>query len=87
MSSIDDVHDFSLAEGDKLDISDVLVGYDELTDMISDFVQVTDDGTHSTLYIDVDGGADNFVQVANMFNVTGLTDEDALETSGNLITI
>ena len=37
--------------------------------------------------IDADGGADNFVQVASLFNVTGLTDEDALETSGHLITV
>ena len=83
----DNVQDFDLSEGDKIDISDVLIGYDELTDVISDFVQITDDGTHSTLYVDADGGADNFVQVASMFNVTGLTDEDTLETSGNLVTV
>lgn len=86
LSSIDDVHDFSLAEGDKLDISDLLQGYDPLTDVITDFIQVTDNGTDSTLFVDVDGGADNFVQIATLMNVTGLTDEDALEASGNLIT-
>jgi hypothetical protein len=37
------------------------------------------------LNVDTDGGADNFVQVAYIYNATGLTDEDALETSGNLI--
>ena len=82
----DNVQDFSLVDGDKIDISDVLIGYDELTDLISDFVQITDDGTHSYLSVDADGGADNFVQVASLFNITGLTDEDALEISGNLVT-
>jgi len=54
---------------------------------ITDFVQITDDGTDSTLYIDQDGGADNFVAVATILGVTGLTDEVALETSGALVTV
>ncbi|PCJ99994.1 MAG: hypothetical protein COA45_04050 [Zetaproteobacteria bacterium] len=83
----DNIQDFKLSENDKLDISDLLIGYDALTDLITDFVQITDDGTHSTLAVDADGGADNFVQVAYLYNEIGLTDEDALETSGNLITV
>ena len=31
------------------------------------------------------GGGDNFVQVATLYNVTGLTDEAALESGGTLI--
>ena len=34
------------------------------------------------VWIDADGGGDGFVQVAFLYNVTGLTDEKALETSG-----
>ena len=83
----DNVKDFSLADGDKLDVSDLLQGYDPLNDLITDFVQITDNGTHSYLKIDVDGGADNFVQVAQVSFTTGLTDEDALETGGTLITV
>ncbi|PCJ99259.1 MAG: hypothetical protein COA45_04270 [Zetaproteobacteria bacterium] len=85
-SGLNQVQDFSLAEGDVLDVSDLLSVYDELTDAISDFVQITESGSDSFLYVDYDGGADNFVQVATLFNVTGLTDEDALETSGSLVT-
>jgi len=84
-NNVDIIHDFSTAEGDAIDISDLLTGYDPLTDAIEDFVQITDNGTHSYLAVDTDGGADNFVQVAELRNVTGLTDEDALETAGNLI--
>lgn len=83
--SVDTVQDFKLSENDKIDVSDLLSGYDPLTDAISDFIQITDDGTHSTLAVDADGGADNFVNIATLLNATGLTDEDALVTSGNLI--
>ena len=81
----DNIQDFKLAENDKLDISDLLVGFDPLTSAITDFVQITETGTNSYLSVDSDGGADNFVQVAYIYNETGLTDEDALLTSGNLI--
>ncbi len=82
----DTVKDFKLSENDKLDISDLLSGYDPLNDVISDFVQITDDGTHSFLKVDTDGGADNFVQIATLTGVTGLTIETGLETSGVIIT-
>lgn len=87
LTSSDNIQDFTLADGDKLDISDLLIGYDPLTDAITDFVQITESSGNSYLNVDADGGADNFVQVAYIYNETGLTDEDALETSGNLITV
>ena len=85
LSASDNIQDFNLAEGDKLDVSDLLSGYDPLTDAISDFVQITESGSSSYLSVDADGGADNFVQVTYLYNATGLIDEEALETSGNLI--
>ncbi|MBV1889115.1 MAG: type I secretion C-terminal target domain-containing protein, partial [Proteobacteria bacterium] len=84
-ASSDNVQDFNLAEGDKFDVSDLLSGYDPLTDAISDFVHITESGSNSYLSVDADGGADNFIQVAYLYNATGITDEEALETSGNLI--
>lgn len=86
LASVDTITDFDISENDAIDIADLLNGYDPLTDAISDFVQITDNGTDSILSVDADGGADNFVQIATLLGVTGLTDEDALETSGNLIT-
>lgn len=85
LASSDNIQDFDLIAGDKLDVSDLLIGYDPLTDAITDFVQITESGGSSYLNVDADGGADNFVQVAYIHNATGLTDEEALETSGNLI--
>lgn len=84
-SSIDTITDFDASDNDAIDIADLLSGYDPLTDAISDFVQITDNGTDSILSVDADGGADNFIQIATLTGVTGLTDENALETSGNLI--
>lgn len=84
-SNSDNVQDFLVSDGDKLDISEMLVSYDSLTDAITDFVQITDNGTNSYLSVDIDGGADNFIQIATLFGETGLTDEAALETNGTLI--
>lgn len=65
----------------------LLDAYDPLADAISDFVQITESGSNSYLHVDADGGADNFVQIAYIYNENGLTDEDALETSGTLVTV
>ncbi|MCB1783391.1 MAG: type I secretion C-terminal target domain-containing protein [Alphaproteobacteria bacterium] len=86
-ASVDTVEDFSVSEGDKLDVSEILSGYDPQSDVITDFIQITDSGANSILSVDVDGGADNFVQIATLLGVTGLTDEVALEASGTLITV
>jgi len=55
---------FQHRSSDKLDIRDLLSGYDYGADDISEWVQITDNGTDSTLSIDADGGANNFVAVA-----------------------
>ena len=81
--------DFSTAQSDKLDLSDLLsAAYDPLTDAITDFVEITTSGSNSILKVDADGtgaGA-SFVQIATLVGITGLTNEEALETAGTLIT-
>ncbi|MES1991839.1 MAG: hypothetical protein V4441_12930 [Pseudomonadota bacterium] len=68
---------------DKIRI--VLEGYDPLTMAITDFVEITTSGSNSIIKVDVDGGANNFLQIGLIAGVTGLTDEQALLTSGNII--
>jgi len=87
-NGIDQIRDFSLAQNDKIDISDVLSGYDPLAHAITDFVQITQRGSNSILSVDVNGlaGGVSFVQIATIYNTSGLTDEQALESSGHLIT-
>ncbi len=86
---IDIIRDFSLSEGDKIDISDLLAGYDPLTDAINDFVSFSSAGStgaHGAMSIDVDGGGDNFVLIGYITSQPNL-DAETLETSGNLITV
>ena len=89
-NDIDQIVDFDTGENDALDISDILTsnGYIFGTSDITDFVQILDNGANSDVYIDVDGlGVFNAAdQMATLLGVTGLTDELALETAGNLIT-
>ena len=52
---VDTITDFIKGE-DRLYLDDVLAPfYDPLTDVLSDFVQLSDDGTDTTLLVDRDG--------------------------------
>lgn len=81
----DQIKDFSLSDNDILDLSDILSGFDAGSDDITQFIEITESTYHSYLAVDVDGGGNNFVQIAEMRNVTGLTDEQALLDSGNIV--
>jgi Ca2+-binding RTX toxin-like protein len=83
--NIDVIGDFKTAELDKINVADLLEGYNATTKAITDFVQITTSGTNSLLYVDKDGGANGFVQIATITGVTGLTDETALKNSCLLI--
>ncbi len=87
LSAIDQVQDFNIAEGDALDISALLSGYDPITDAINDYVQFTSNGDDTFIAVDADGGGDNFVQIATLHGISDLAVESDLETSGHLITI
>lgn len=83
-NDIDIIQDFSLIEGDSLKF-DRLFEYDFSTDIVTDFIQITDNGTDSFLFIDPNGGADNFQQVSTLQNITGITDEAQLFSDGFLV--
>ncbi len=83
----DTIADFRVAQGDKIDISDLLTGYDPLVDTLTDFVQITQVGHTSTLKVDLDGTGTTygFQTVATLNGAYNITDEDALVTAHNLI--
>jgi len=85
---VDRVFDFDVLEGDVIDIVDVLHSFytNPASQAISDFVEITTDGTHSYLSIDEDGGADNFTQIVEIRNTTGL-DLQSLIHDGNILTV
>ncbi len=74
----DIIADFSLEEGDSLDMSQLLDQYDPTTDAINDFVYVNDNGTDTTIAVDVtgSGNAANAVSVVVLQGVSGLSVED-----------
>lgn len=83
--AVDTIQDFSIAEGDVIDIADVLTGFTQGVDDINDFARFIDVGGDSTLEIDADGavGGANYVAVASIIGGAGL-DAANLETLGYL---
>lgn len=85
---VDVLKDFDTGEDDAIDLSDLLSGwFDPLDDLITDFVQITTNGSDSEIRVDITGTA-NFgagTHIATIEGVTGLTDEVALVTSGHLL--
>lgn len=64
--SLDTIHDFSLVEGDVIDISSVLENFDALAADIANFVQLMQNGTDAILKINHDGAGDDFVAAATI---------------------
>lgn len=86
VTSKDTISDFNKTL-DVLDFSLLITNFDPLTQLIADFIQIADSGSNSVVSVDLDGGgaAYTWVQVATLNGVTGLTDEQALASSGHLI--
>jgi Ca2+-binding RTX toxin-like protein len=85
-ANVDTINSF-LAGADQLDLSDLLTGYDPMTDLITDFIQITDSGANSDLRVDTTGSGSfgATTVVATITGVTGLTDETALISDGTFI--
>ncbi len=73
------IKDFSIAQGDKIDITNVLTGYAPGI-AISDFVHIYDSGPNSAMYVNPtgDGNSAHFIRMATIDGINGLTGEEAL---------
>jgi len=80
------IADFN-ARFDKIDLSDLLTEYDQLTEEIGDFVKTVIEGRQTFLAVDTDGsGTDaGFEIVARMHNNFRKLDIDVLESQDNII--
>ena len=74
--------DFRLSDGDTINLSDMLTGFDQGVDDISDFVVVTDRGSHHRLYIDADG-AGGYIMAAQIFDANTLNGHSAQDLLDN----
>lgn len=86
-ANFDRITDFGTAQADKIDVKNILLGFDAVTSAITNFIEFTTSGTNTIVKVDRDGAGTTYgwQQVAQLDNVTGLTDEAALRASGNLI--
>ncbi|MGF1476571.1 MAG: calcium-binding protein [Geminicoccaceae bacterium] len=75
---VDLIVDFEVGT-DTIQLDDLLSGFSAESEL-SDFAQLVDDGTDTTLQVDTDGGADNFQDLAVLAGVTGAALEDVVET-------
>lgn len=73
-SGIDTIEDFNQSQGDIIDISDVLIGYNFGVDNILDFARFIDNGANTTLEIDADGltNGSNYLAAAFIIGGAGL---------------
>ena len=78
------IWDFNTSQGDKIDLADVVSGYDPLTMAIANFVQLGTSGANTTVSVDTDGTGTSYTQIATLASVTGLNLTDLI-TDGNLI--
>jgi len=83
----DTIEDFNAGEGDKLDISNLLTGYQAGTSEITDFVHMVTSGNSTLVEVNTtgDGVASHYHVVATLVGVTGLEDEAAAVINGTLI--
>ncbi|MCC7305077.1 MAG: tandem-95 repeat protein [Alphaproteobacteria bacterium] len=84
-NSVDKIQDFQTgAGGDVLNITDILQGYDPLTDVLSNFVQVVQHGANTDIKINADGdigGAYTTIAMLQGVNTTLA----AMVSGGNLV--
>lgn len=75
--------DFSVSEGDLIDLSAILSSYDPLSDDIHDFVIVTESAGNTLLSVDVTGaaGAGGIVDLAVLAGITGLDLDAAIRAT------
>lgn len=87
-TGVDVIKDFSLLDGDTINISDVLEQYDPNTDALSGFVRLTESGADTLLQVDMTGPGvpGGFATIAKLEGVTGL-DLDTLVGNGTIVTV
>lgn len=83
----DTIQSFRMQDGDALDFSDLLDGYDPLADAITDFVSTREENGDTIVSVDTDGTstAASAYDVVILDNISGLNIQDMVNNN-NLIT-
>jgi Ca2+-binding RTX toxin-like protein len=85
-NDIDIINNFTTADGDAVDISDLLTGYTAGVSDINDFVRFTNSGANTLVQVDANGttGGASFTSIAQINGVNNL-DADALLYNGDIV--
>ncbi|MBE4805704.1 BapA/Bap/LapF family large adhesin [Enterobacter cloacae complex sp. P43RS] len=77
---------FSLAQGDKIDIGDLLVGWDGNTASLGNYINVTQSGNNTVISIDRDGAGSTYTNTALVTLDNVQTTYDELVNQQHIIT-
>lgn len=77
---------FSLAQGDKIDIGDLLVGWDGNTASLGNYIHVTQSGSNTVISIDRDGAGSTYTNTALVTLDNVQTTYDELVNQQHIIT-
>ena len=81
----DTIEDFNIAEGDSINITDVLEGFDAGTSNYEDFIQLVANGDDTVLEVNADGQGNDFVALAVIQGGVGGAELSDLIANGNLV--
>ncbi|MGB1076763.1 MAG: proprotein convertase P-domain-containing protein, partial [Bdellovibrionales bacterium] len=86
LEDVDRIRDFQLSEGDRIDISDLLTGFNFGTDDINDFVEIKIRSSNRTdIFVNQDGVGNDEQAVGIIYgNLTGQT-VDTLYANGDIL--
>lgn len=85
LMSTDLIYNFNASSRDMLDISNIISGYDPLSDDLTDFIQLTESGGSTTISIDSNGTGSSYIDVAVLEGITSV-DLNLMVAGDNLIT-
>ena len=82
-NNTDVIGDFSISDGDTIDLSELLTGYNPVTDIIQDFITLVDNGGSTIISVDRDGAGNAYTSeaVVELSNFTGSTIDDLLNNN------
>ena len=86
-SHVDIIHDFQGgAGGDIINLTDILSGYDALTDAFNDFVRLVQNGADTQIHVNADGDQGGvFTHLATILGGTDGVDLAGLLAAGNMV--
>jgi hypothetical protein len=80
------VLDFNPADGDRLDLRDLVTGYSPATSVLGNFVQLATQAGNTSVLVNADGVGTDFQPAATLNGLTGLL-LDEMNTQANLVLV